>query len=665
MSQLKNLFTWVSVAVSFLMLNSVTAKGIDTLRVSSPSGNINVSVWLGKQLTYEVSYKNKQVISASAIDMILENRQSLSNNAKIKSSSINKVAAQIISPVPEKRKIIPDIYNELTIIFKQPYKVAFRVYDDGIAYRISTSFKDSVIIKDEVAEFNFPGSPSAYFPEIPYRAGEDMFQTSFEDLYRFKRVDSFPTTSISYSPVLIVPASNPKIAITESDLEEYPGMFLTGTGTVALKAVFARYPLEEKNLEALYSQARVAKRADYIARTKGSRNFPWRVLMIAEEDKSLPSNDMVYRLAPPSRVADVSWINPGNITDEWIIDVNLFNVPFKAGRNTASYKYYIDFAKRFGFDRIMMDAGWSDNNDLLKVVPEINMDTLVAYAKEKGVKIAMWTLALTLNRQLDTALAQFNKWGIDFIMTDFIDRDDQKSVNFHHRIAKACAEHKIMIMFHGTYPPKGFNRTYPNAVAREAVLGSEYNIWSDKVSPSHDLLLPFTRMLAGSLDYEPGLLNNATQKGTRPVEGVVTSPGTRSHQLAMLAVYDSPIQFFSGNPSEGFQEPAFMEFWASIPTTWDQTIVTDASVGKYIVTARNKGDNWYIGGMTDWTPRDMDISFDFIGEGVYKATVCKDGINADHYAADYIISSATIKKNDTMKIHVAPGGGFLIKLEKQ
>lgn len=664
MNQSKFLIRWACAALSFLMMNSTIAKETDTLRVLSPSGNISVNVWLGKQLSYEVYYKNKQVIAASAIDMILPNGQSMSGNAKIKSSSTKKITSQITSPVPEKRKIIPDIYNQLTINFKQPYRVEFKVYDDGIAYRIATSFKDSLVIKNEIAEFNFPGTPSAYFPEIPYRK-EDMFHTSFEDLYRFKRIDSFPTNSISYSPVLIVPESNPKIAITESDLEEYPGMFVTGTGTAALKAIFARYPLREKNLEALYSQAQVAERADYIARTKGTRSFPWRVLMIAEQDRQLPENDMVYRLASPSRVADVSWVNPGTITDEWIIDVNLFNVPFKAGRNTASYKYYIDFAKRFGFDRIMMDAGWSDNNDLLKVVPEINMDTLVAYAKQKGVKIAMWTLALTLNRQLDTALAQFNKWGIDFIMTDFIDRDDQKSVNFHHRIAKACADHKIMIMFHGSYPPKGFNRTYPNAVAREAVLGSEYNIWSDKVTPSHDLLLPFTRMLAGSLDYEPGLLNNATQKGTRPVEGVVTSPGTRSHQLAMLAVYDSPIQFFSGNPSEGFQEPAFMEFWASIPTTWDQTIVTDASVGKYIVTARNKGDNWYIGGMTDWTPRDMDISFDFIGEGIYKATVCKDGINADHYAADYIISSATIKKNDTMKIHVAPGGGFLIKLEKQ
>lgn len=293
------------------------------------------------------------------------------------------------------------------------------------------------------------------------------------------------------------------------------------------------------------------------------------------------------------------------------------------------------------------------------------MDTLVAYAREKGVKIAMWTLAMTLDRQLDSALTQFNKWGVEFIMTDFIDRDDQKSVQLHHRIAKACADHKIMIMFHGSYPPKGFNRTYPNAVAREAVLGSEYNMWSKDVSPDHDVLLAFTRMLAGSLDYEPGLLLNATKQSFHNAEGYVMGPGTRCHQLSMYVVYDSPIQFFSGNPSQGFMEPEFMELLGSIPTLWDETIIPDAKVGEYIVTARKKGNSWYIGGMTNWNARDIDISFDFIDEGSYQATVCRDGINADRYASDYAIDTATVAKNDKMKIHLAPGGGFFIKLEKK
>lgn len=651
--------------LSSVVIGTLNARSADTLKISSPSGRINVKVWMGKQLSYLVEHNGKVILEPSLIDLVPEKQPALSANNSIRSSSVKKVSQQITSPVPEKRRIISDVYNQLTVVFKQPYKVEFRAYDDGVAYRISTSFKDSLVIKNEVAEFGFPGKPSAYFPEIPAREDPDQFHTSFEHTYSFKRIDSFPKTSITYSPLLIIPESNPKIAITESDLEEYPGMFFRSTGSSVLKAVFAGYPVEEKPLNALYSQIRIAKRGDYIARTKGTRSFPWRILIIAEEDKQLPSNDIVYRLATPSKVADVSWIRPGNITDEWIINVNLFNVPFRSGVNTASYKYYIDFAHRFGIDMIMMDAGWSDNNDLFKVIPEISMDTLAAYAKEKGVRIAMWTLAMTLDRQLDSALKQFNKWGVEFIMTDFIDRDDQKAVQLHHRIAKAAAEHKIMLMFHGSYPPKGFNRTYPNAVAREAVLGSEYNIWSKDVSPGHDVLLAFTRMLAGSLDYEPGLLLNATPKSFHNAEGYVMGPGTRAHQLSMYAVYDSPIQFFSGNPSQGFMEPQFMELLGSIPTLWDETIIPDAKVGEYIVTARKNGNNWYIGGMTDWTPRDIELSFDFLNEGNYDATICKDGINADRYASDYTIDSSTVNKNDKLKIHLAPGGGFLIVLKKQ
>jgi alpha-glucosidase len=428
--------------------------------------------------------------------------------------------------------------------------------------------------------------------------------------------------------------------------------------------MFAPYPLEEKMTGGDYPQALVTKRANYIAKTKGTRSFPWRVLIIADEDKQLPSNDLVYRLGAPSRIGDASWVHPGKSTDEWSINVNLFNVPFRSGVNTNSYKYYIDFAKRFGFTRIMMDAGWSDNMDLFKINPNINMDTLVAYAREKGIKISMWTLAHTLNRQLDSALTRFNKWGVDFIMTDFIDRDDQKTVNFYYRIAKACADHHIMIMYHGAYPQKGFNRTFPNNIAREGVLGSEYNIGGDKATPDHDVTLPFTRMLAGSFDYEPMVFNNSTKKGFRAIEGMVMTQGTRSHQLAMFVVFDNPMQIFGGNPSQALMEPKFTELMGSIPTIWDETKVLDAKAGEYIVTARqNKGD-WYIAGMTGWTARDIRVKFDFVGTGSYKATICKDGVNADRYAADYILEDNTVKLNDEMKVHLAPGGGFFIRLSK-
>ena len=649
-----------------LLYFAVNGKAADTLSVSSPSKNIQVKVWMDKTLNYCIYSNGKMVLMPSVADMLLNNTQSFSIDNRITSHALKSVTNEIISPVPEKRKKIKDVYNLLNIAFKKPYKVEFRVYDDGVAYRFLTSFKDSITVQNEIASFHFAAATAAYFPGIHKRDDADIFHTSYEEQFPLRQLDSIKNTELGYTPVLVAPAVNPKIGIIESDLEDYPGMFLSGTGTNVLEAKFAPYPLAEKLTGGDYPQLLVTKRADYIAKTKGTRTFPWRVLMIADEDRQLPSNDMVYRLASPSRIGDASWIHPGKGTDEWTINVNLFNVPFRSGVNTASYKYYIDFAKRFGFDRIMMDAGWSDNLDLFKINPAINMDTITAYAKEKNIKISMWTLAHTLNWQLDSALARFNKWGVDFIMTDFIDRDDQKTVNFYYRIARACAEHHIMIMYHGAYPPKGFNRTYPNNVTREGVLGSEYNIGSDKASPGHDVTLPFTRMLAGSFDYEPGILNNATQKGFRPIEGMVMSQGTRCHQLAMFVVYDSPMQIFSGNPSQAWLEPKFTELLGNIPTTWDQTNILDGKVGEYIITARKKGGNWFIAGMSNWTPRDLVINFDFLDpSGNYKATMCKDGVNADRYAADYILNDAEVKKGDVIKIHLAPGGGFLVKLEKE
>jgi len=643
---------------------SAQSASVDTLRVCSPDGKLMVKVWMSDHLFYAVQLRDISITGNSVIDLIPVGQKALSEQNRIVSNKLNQFNSQIIVPVPERRKVITDNYNELVIKFKQPYEVKFRIYNEGIAYRISTLFKDSIFIKNEVARFSFLNNPSVYFPQIHKKSNADIFHTSFEELYPLLKMSSIPDSVIAFSPVLVTPSQNPKIAITESDLRDYPGMFLKGTGSETLEGVFAPYPLEEKKTHEFYSQAIVTKRANYIAHTAGTRNLPWRILMIAPQDKDLPVNDMVYKLAEPSTISDVSWVHAGKCTDEWIININLFHVPFKAGVNTASYKYYIDFAKRFGFDRIMMDAGWSDNNDLFKIVPEINMETLAAYAKSQNIKLSMWTLASTLNRQLDSALIQFNKWGVDFIMTDFIDRDDQKTVNFYERVARACAAHKIMIMYHGAYAPKGFNRTYPNAVTREGVLGSEYNIWSDKVSPRHDLTLPFTRMLAGPFDYEPGFLNNATKSGFRNIEGMPMSFGTRCHQLAMFVVYDNPIQIFSGNPSQGYQEPEFMELLGSIPAGWDETLVPEAKVGEYIITARKKNNDWYMGGLTDWTSRDFSLSLDFIGEGKFTATFCKDGINADKFAADYEITSFEADKQTVLPIHMAPGGGFMLKLRK-
>ena len=636
----------------------------DSLTLLSPDRSIRVSIHTGNTPGYSIFADNKAILLASAIDLLLKDGRRLSGKPAIQSTAITTVNQNIVSPVPEKKRNISDHYNQLFIRFKHGFAVVFRVYNDGVAYRIITYFKDSIFIKQEIADFHFPPGCNIIAPVMQQRTNEDKYHTSFEELYVQKPMDSVPENSLMYSPLLI-DETDIKIALTESDLDDYPGMFLKTSGGFSLAADFAPFPLEETITNETYAERIVTKRADFIAHTKGSRQFPWRVLAIARSDKDLPANDLVYRLAAPSVIADPSWIHPGKCTDEWIIDINLFNVPFKTGINTASYKYYIDFARRFGFNRIMMDAGWSDPKDLFSINPDINMDTLSAYAREKGIKISMWTLALTLDRQLDSALTQFDKWGVDFIMTDFIDRDDQKAVQFYPRIAAACAKHKMMIMFHGSFAPKGFNRTYPNNITREGVLGSEYNAWSNKPSPEHDLILPFTRMLAGPMDYEPGILDNATEIQFKPVWGKVMSQGTRCHQLAMFAVYDNPLQIFSGNPSQGYMEPAFMELLGSIPSTWDSTIIVAAKVADYIITARKKEDDWFIGGMTDWTARSFDIPLDLLSPGQYEATICADGVNANRYPSDYAIGTMTVKQGDNLHITMAAGGGYLVRLRKK
>jgi alpha-glucosidase len=638
----------------------------DSLLVSSPDKKITVTVYYKEKISYTVKYNSELILLPSSIDLMVEGYKNLSDNIKVKSKKLETVDETITSPVPEKRKFIPNQYNQITLQFARPYTLLFRVYNDGVAYRIVTRFKDSIIINNEEAIFSFNAGKKILLPIVGARTDVDNFHTSFEELYQLKNIDSLPSTSFAYSPVLVGTGNEIKIAITESDLEDYPGMFLGGTGANFIKGVFAPYPLQTRlSVGGEFSQEQVIQRASYIAKTKGSRGLPWRVLMIAAEDKDLPGNDIVYRLASPSKVQDASWINPGKGTDEWIIGINLFNVPFKAGVNTATYKYYIDFAKQFGLQRIMMDAGWSNYKNLFDINPDINMDTLAAYAESKGIKISMWTLCSTLDKQLDSALDQFNKWGVDFIMTDFMDRDDQLMVNFYERIARSCANHKIMIMFHGAYAPKGFNRTWPNNITREAVLGSEYNIWSDKPTPEHDVTLPFTRMLAGPFDYEPGILDNATKEQFKPINKKVMSQGTRCHQLAMFVVYESPIQIFSGNPSQGLMEPAFMNLLGDIPTTWDETKVLDAKVSDYIITARKKGDDWYIGGMTDWTAREFNLPLNFLDEGMYEATYCIDGINAENYPSDYEIKKVMLENKNLLNVKMAPGGGFVLKLSKK
>lgn len=650
-----------SVLLISLLLVSLIATSQSLFRLESPGGKITVQISIKDTLKYSVSIDNTPVISNAHAAMRLNSGEWFGVSNKLLVTCKRSVDEVIDNPVPFKRKFIPNRYNELTAEFKNQFEVQFRVYDDGVAYRFKTLKKDSITVAQEISTFSFTDNGTVYWPEVQKRDDCDIYHTSFEEPYKILPVNEVKPTSLAFSPVLI-DVGKAKILVTESDLLDYPGMFLKGSAGKVLRGEFAAYPDQEVVQGGEFKQWVVKSRKPYIARTKGSRTFPWRVIGIAQQDKDLLMNDMVYRLASPPVQKDWSWVKPGISTEEWINGINLHGIDFKAGYNTASYKYYIDFAADVGLDYVMLDAGWSDVNDLFKITPGMDLKEIAAYAKSKNIKLVMWTLAMTLDRQLEEALKMFSELNVAVVMTDFMDRDDQKMVNFYSRIAEATARYKMMTMFHGAFKSAGFERTWPNAVTREGVIGTEYNIWSDKANPEHDLLIPFIRMSSGVMDYEPGLMSNANKDSFKSSRDMVMSQGTRAHQLAMFIVYESPLQLFCGNPSDAWKEKDFMKFLASFPTTWDETIIPDARLGDYCIVARRKGSEWFIAAMGDWTARELEVNLSFLGNGEFDATIVSDGINAEKYPADYKLSNLRISKEDTLRIQMAPGGGYVAHL---
>jgi alpha-glucosidase len=650
------------IVLIFLIAISSSAFAQKETALLSPSGNIKVTIRVADSIYYSVDVNGRQTISPSTLSLITAEKP-LGIQSRVLKQARRSVNENIVNPVPHKRKIIPDKFNELAISFREKFSVVFRAYDDGIAYRFETSFSDSIQVNDEVANFRFDPKSTVYFPQIQKRGDLDIYHTSFEEPYLKLPLSDITNAQVGFSPVLVDDGTI-KSVITESDLFDYPGMFLTGKKSNVLKGVFAPYPDKERVQDGEFRQWVVVSRKNFIARTKGTRTFPWRVVALADKDADLLMNDLVYRLATPPSTQDWSWIKPGISTEEWIIGSNLHGVGFKAGFNTETYKYYIDFASRFGLQYVMLDAGWSDNNDLFKRTPGLDLEELSAYAKTKNISLILWTLSMTLDRQLEPALDMFNRLGVKAILIDFMDRDDQKTVNFYKKIAEATARHKIMVMYHGAFKNAGFERTFPNAITREAILGSEYNMWSEKCNPEHDLLIPFIRMISGPLDYEPGFYRNANQRTFRALPDMIMSQGTRTHQLAMFVVYESPLQLFAGNPSDAYGEVGFTTYLASMHTTWDDLKVLDAKLGDYLVLARKKDNDWYLAALTDWTPRELTVDLSFLDDGKYRALSCADGINAEKDASDYSLGYELIDRNKKLNIKMAPGGGYVVKLIK-
>jgi alpha-glucosidase len=631
---------------------------VEEYSIQSPNKKINVKIQARERIQYSVFYKDRELLIPSPLSLTIDNERVLGKDPQIKDVKRRSVQDNIYPVIREKRKTVTDHFNEITLRFLDGWGLIFKLYDDGLAYRFFTEFKGKIKIIAEKASFRFKEDHSLYFPF------SQSFHTSFENNYSYLPISEVKSKRMGFMPVLVDVKGGPKVAITEADLVDYPGMFLTGSEdeSPSLFGKFSRYPKSEeqkgdRNLE-------IKERENYIALTEGTRTFPWRVIVIAEKDGDLVESDIVYRLASPLKLDNVDWIKPGKVAWDWWNANNIYGVNFQAGINTETYMYYIDFASKYGLEYVILDEGWSDPADLFKINPEIDMEKLLAHAKRRNVGIILWCVWLTLDRQLEQALDLFEKWGIKGIKVDFMNRDDQKVVRFYHMIAEEAAKRRMIVDFHGAYKPTGLRRAYPNVLTREGVLGLEHSKWSRKVTPEHDLTIPFIRMLAGPMDFTPGAMINAQQKNFQAIFERPMSQGTRTHQLAMYVVYESPLQMLCDSPSNYSREEETMEFLSRVPTVWDETKVLEAKVGDYIAVARKRGGEWYVGAMTDWTPRKIKVDCGFLEPGIYKAEIYADGPNAKRFASDYTKIVREISADNTLELDLAPGGGWAARIFK-
>jgi len=571
--------------------------------------------------------------------------------ARVESADTESVNETINPVVAEKRKVIPEVYRQLTLRFAGSWGLTVRAYNDGVAYRYRTVFPGEITVKDENLSVRLAAGDSIWFPE------ETSFLSHSERLYRYLAANSIVDTQMCCLPAVVITSAGPRLAIAESNLLDYPGLYLRGGGRVEpiLRSILPAYPEEEQLSD--QRTVKVTKRASYLARTQGTRDFPWRVFAIAEKDGDLIENDIVYRLGSPTVIKEISWIRPGKVAWDWWNANNVYGVPFKSGINTATYKYYIDFASANRIEYVIFDEGWSKTSDLFKINPDMDMDALFAHAKKKNVGIILWVNWVALQDRMTEALDRFAMWGAKGIKVDFMQRDDQKMVNFYERVASEAAKRHLLVDFHGSYKPTGLSRTYPNVLTREGVLGLEHSKWSSDVTPRHDVTLPFTRMFAGAMDFTPGAMRNAANGCFQPIFTEPMSQGTRCHQLAMYVVYESPLQMLCDNPSNYTREPEIMEFLRAVPTTWDDTRVLNGAIGQFVTVARKRGSTWYIGSMTDWTPRQFSLDLSFLGN--CHVTLYEDGINADRHGSDYTRRRISLKKGEPLSVRLASGGGWV------
>lgn len=620
--------------------------------LSSPDGRLNVKISADDGVSYSLYKDGACLISPSSVSMTLEDG-TVYGTGRFSTS-----------------KVKGEDNNGLTLKFKE-CDLQFRVYDEGMAYRfVSKSGKPFKVVSEQ-ASFSFPQDWTMYAAYV--RDFSDQFDSqymnSFENTYSHIKVSEWDSRRLAFLPVLVEAPEGVKLCIMESGLVNYPGMYLyNGDGDCALEGKFAPYPKEVEQGGHNMLQMVVKSREDYIAGYDGAAAFPWRIVAVSDEDKDLLANNLVYSLAePPAEGSDFSWVRPGKVAWEWWNDWNLHNVDFKTGVNNDTYKHYIDFASENGIEYVILDEGWAVNlqADLMQVVPEIDLRELVEYGRERNVGIILWAGYWAFDRDMENVCRYFSEMGVKGFKIDFMDRDDQVMVDFHRRAAETAAKYRLMVDFHGTYKPAGLDRTYPNVVNYEGVHGLEQMKWSpvgvDQVT--YDVTIPFIRMVAGPMDYTQGAMRNATRDNYRPVNSEPMSQGTRCRQLAEYVVFNSPLTMLCDSPSNYVMEPECTQYISEIPTVWDEVVPVEGKVAEYVAVAKRNGNTWYLGGMTDWNARDMEINLSgFLDGGRWNVELYADGVNADRSARDYSKTDYVVDidkgENAVLDIHMAPGGGF-------
>ena len=653
----------------FICAEAFAAK---SYKLASPNGRLEAVITAGPNLSYSIMCNGELVLAPSQIGLKIHSGVAIGESVKVKRVKRTTVNTTI----PTKfyfRDEIKDHYNALRIDFTANYGVEFRAYDEGVVYRFVTNFKNDFILENEIAEFAFAKDYKGYFPYAnPTGTKKDKYFSSFESWYRNVELSKFEADKVAFVPVM-VETDNHKVCILEADVEHYPGMFVSNpTGATALSGEFA--PMPDKVVEGGHHQLQgiVKSRKPYVAECKAKTNTPWRIVLVTDNANTLLDNDMVYRLASPSRLEDTSWIKPGKVAWEWWNYWGLIGVPFKAGINTQTYNYYVDFAAKYGIEYVILDEGWAVKyaNDLTQVVPEIDLKAIIENANKKGVGIILWAGYNAVKGKEEEVCRHFAEMGVKGFKVDFLDRDDAQMVDFQYKLAEIAAKYKLMIDFHGCPKPTGMNRTWPNVINFEAVLGLENAKFVRKHNTynqvEYDMHIPYLRMVVGPMDYTQGAMRNASKKNYYPCHHAPMSQGTRCRQLAMYAIYFAPFAMLCDSPSLYEREAECTKFIAEFPTVWNETVTLDGHIGDYVAMARRSGNTWYVGVMGDWTPRKVELDLSkILGEGNYVAEVFRDGLNADRLGEDYIHETVEVPSSRKMVAELAPAGGYVLKITKR